>query len=169
MFKKLVGALVGISLFAAAGMARASLFHEIYFFADTTLTVRSTNLYGVDPVAAIGILSIDELVEEGPLSCSTEGGCAELFNLEIELQQPQPDLAANVNNFNGNTYTAVIQSVTGAQVFSDWSLLIPDMLFTVPTLGSTLPSSLNLSPGAPGLLSQVGPPGLLSQVGPPGF
>jgi hypothetical protein len=160
MVRKILFALFGVTFFLLAGLARASLLHEIYFLNEDVLTAGSLAVDGstvendLQPsIAAIGTLTLDETAENGGFSCG--GNCADFATLEIEVFQ-QPDLTVTVNNFQppeSITFTAEIVMIDFAQVNSDdWSLILNNLVFTTLTTPWQGHSLLNLNPiSTPGI------------------
>jgi hypothetical protein len=158
MTKKILFALIGVSFFMSAGLAQASLFHEIYFLSDTTFTVDSFSLDGptlqtAEPeIAAIGTLTLDETAENGGFSCGVN--CADFATLEIEVFQQEPGVIATANNLQppaSMTYTAEILMIGFAQVTPDWALFLENLEFTVAQAGLFESSSIFLTPGNGGI------------------
>ena len=152
MARKILFTLFGVAFFMLAGLAQASLLHEIYFLSDENPTAGSLSLDGsslqndLQQIAAIGTLTLDASAEGSGFSCS--GDCAGFATLEIEVLL-QPDLTASLTNTQPPgtfTFTAEIVSIAQARVFSDWSLLLDGLLFTAAEAGLPELSNLSLLP-----------------------
>ena len=153
MARKILFTLFGVAFFMLAGLAQASLLHEIYFLSDENPTAGSLSLDGsslqndLQQIAAIGTLTLDATAEgNGGFSCN--GDCAGFATLEIEVLL-QPDLTASLNYTQPPgtfTFTAEIVSIGQALVFPDWSLFLEALQFTVLDANIPFLSKLSLQP-----------------------